>query len=100
MSAEENFRTKIESIRKITQNAVKILKNHKASVFVPEPPSRKSSFGSEQEFELEDEDETPAPVAPVAVAPAPVALAVPTANNLESWISEKAKNMEKNGFTP
>jgi len=100
MSAEENFRTKIESIRKITQNAVKILKNHKASVFVPEPPSRKSSFGSEQEFELEDEDETSAPVS--APVPAPVAAPVPVnapAHELESWISEKAKNMEKNGET-
>jgi hypothetical protein len=85
MSSQTNLRSKIDKIRAITGNALKVLKNQKEKInpiFLAESRSRTSSLGSEQDFELdEDEDEQ--------------LIQASSHDAIERWVSVKANSMEK-----
>ena len=85
MSYQTNLRSKIDKIRAITGNALKVLKNQKEKInpiFLAESRSRTSSLGSEQDFELdEDEDEQ--------------LIQAFSHDAIERWVSVKANSMEK-----
>ena len=85
MSSQTNLRSKIDKIRAITGDALKILKNHKEKIepiFVAESKSRTSSLGSEQDFEFdEDEDEQ--------------LIQAFSYDAIERWVSVKANSMER-----